>query len=95
MGLPAVVTDIRGCREEVVDSQTGYVIPVRNAEALADRCGVLLADPALARRMGQAALKRAHSQYSEQAVFDRQMQVYRRLIAENLGPDRAASVGAS
>ncbi len=95
MGLPAVVTDIRGCREEVVDSQTGYVIPVRDAEALADRCAALLADPELARRMGQAGLKRAHSLYSEEAVFERQMQVYRRLIAENLGPEHVASAGAS
>ena len=36
MELPVIATDIRGCREVVLDGQTGTLVPVRNAAALAE-----------------------------------------------------------
>ena len=33
MGLPIVATDVRGCRQVVVDGETGYLVPVRDAVA--------------------------------------------------------------
>ena len=33
MGLPVIATDIRGCREVVLDGQTGTLVPVKNAAA--------------------------------------------------------------
>ena len=32
-GLPVVATDIRGSREEVVEGETGFLVPVRDAQA--------------------------------------------------------------
>ena len=90
MGLPAVVTDIRGCREEVVDGETGYIVPVRDPEVLADRCARLLADATERGRMGEAAQTRAREMYSEQKVFKRQVEVYLELIRQRL-PERAES----
>ncbi|MBI3452621.1 MAG: glycosyltransferase family 4 protein, partial [Rhodospirillales bacterium] len=43
-GLPVVATDIRGAREEVVDRQTGFLVPVRDPQALASALGRLAAD---------------------------------------------------
>lgn len=34
-GLPVVATDVRGSREEVVDQETGLLVPVADADALA------------------------------------------------------------
>lgn len=34
MGLPAIVTNINGCNEIIEDSKNGYLIPVKNTEAL-------------------------------------------------------------
>lgn len=82
MGLPVVATNIRGCREEVVEGETGFLVPPRDAAALADRCARLLADPALAKRLGEAGRLRAHQLFSEKSVLDRQMQIYRQLIRE-------------
>lgn len=84
MGLPSVVSDVRGCREEIVDGECGYIVPARDAGALGEACGRLLADPALARRMGAAAQARARELYSEEAVFARQIEVYEQLIRERL-----------
>jgi glycosyltransferase involved in cell wall biosynthesis len=92
MALPAVVTDIRGCREEVVDGETGFIIPARDDEALAERCGRLLADPDAARAMGRAGRSRARDLFSERVVFERQIEIYEELIRERL-PRQAGGAG--
>ena len=87
MGLPAVVTDIRGCREEVVDGETGYIVAPRDAAALTEGLARVLGNPDQARAMGAAARRRAEASFSEQAVFERQIEVYRLLLHEKLGID--------
>jgi glycosyltransferase involved in cell wall biosynthesis len=82
MNLPCVVTDVRGCREEILDGESGYIIPVREAAALSRRCGELLGDPVLARKMGASARLRAAELYSEERVLEQQLEVYRQLIGE-------------
>lgn len=84
MGLPVVATAIRGCREEVVEGQTGYLVPVGDAEALADRLARLLRDRDLARRMGEAGRRRAVEQFDYRLVLERQWRVYERLLRERL-----------
>ncbi len=92
MGLPAVVTDIRGCREEVADGETGYIVPPRDADALAERCAFLLEDPSKAREMGRAGLERARELFSEKKVFEKQVEIYRELIEERGCKVRSASL---
>jgi glycosyltransferase involved in cell wall biosynthesis len=45
MGRPVITTDVPGCRETVVDGDNGYLVPVRDAEALAEAMMALCADP--------------------------------------------------
>lgn len=71
MGLPAVVTDIRGCRETVEDECTGYLVPVRDPEALADAILNLIEDPAKRKKFGQAARAKALAEFDERDVFAR------------------------
>ncbi|MDD3643366.1 MAG: glycosyltransferase family 4 protein [Candidatus Krumholzibacteria bacterium] len=66
--LPVVATDIRGCREEVVDGETGILVPPRDAQALAGAIIRLLEDPAAARRMGEAGRSRAIGVFDERGV---------------------------
>lgn len=51
-GLPVVAGDSGGAPDAVREGETGYVVDGRDLAALADRVSTLLADPALARRMG-------------------------------------------
>ena len=62
-GLPVVATRIRGPREQVVDGETGYLVPPFAAAPLAAALNRLAADPALRVRMGQAARRLAESRY--------------------------------
>lgn len=59
LGKPVVVTDAGGIPEVVQDGKQGYMVPSRDPIALADRIVIMLQDPALRRRMGEAAQLRA------------------------------------
>ncbi len=72
-GLPVVATDIRGCREEVIDGETGFLVPVRDAKALTAALFKLADDTALRRQMGDAGRARALDLYDEAKVIDRQL----------------------
>jgi len=55
LGTPNVATDAPGLRDSVRDGETGFLAPLGDAQAFAARIGQLLADDALALRMGEAA----------------------------------------
>jgi len=78
LGLPVVATAIRGCREEVVEGQTGHLVPVRDPSALAEALGDLLRDPRKALEFGRAGRARAELLYDERDVLLRQWEVYER-----------------
>ena len=58
-GKPAIVTDLGGTKEFVLDQQTGFVVNPRRAEALVSAMETLLYDKGLRVRMGQKARERA------------------------------------
>ncbi|MBY0336246.1 MAG: glycosyltransferase family 4 protein [Acetobacteraceae bacterium] len=70
-GLPVVATDIPGPREQVVDGETGFLIPPMQSGPLADALARLAADAALRQRMGQAGLERALDRFTEEKVVGR------------------------
>lgn len=74
-GLPVVATDIRGAREEVVDGETGFLVPPKDPPALAAALARLLGDEALRARMGQAGRARALALYDEARVVARQLEL--------------------
>jgi glycosyltransferase involved in cell wall biosynthesis len=71
--LPVVATDIRGSREEVVDGETGLLVPVRNDTALAAALQTLVDDPEARTRMGRAGRTRALALFDESRVVARQI----------------------
>lgn len=72
-GLPVVATNIRGSREEVVDGETGLLVPVGASDALAGALNRLAGSSALRGSMGQAGRNRALEIYDERKVIDRQL----------------------
>ena len=79
MELPVVATNIRGCREAVVDEGTGLLVPPRSARALAEAMRRILGDPDLARRFGKAGRHRVVTTFDERFVFARLENFYREL----------------
>lgn len=63
--VPAVASDVAGCREVVVDGKTGRLVPPSDPQALLDALHALIATPALRAEMGRQARKRV-----EEGGFD-------------------------
>ena len=79
MQLPIVATDIRGCREAVVDGQTGLIVPPQNSEKLAEALGKLLADASMRESFGKTGRQRVEAEYDERFVFERLAACYEEL----------------
>lgn len=76
MGLPAVVTDVRGCRQVVEHDVTGLLVPVRDPTALAGAVRRLGEDVGLRQRMGAAGRQRALRHFDERQVVAKVMATY-------------------
>ena len=85
MGLPLVLTDIRGCREVVTDGQNGFLVPARDAGALAGALLRLIADPQMRRRFGEANRRKALEAFDERRIIEQISRVYHMLLAEKRG----------
>ena len=70
-GLPVVATDIRGPREQVVEGQTGFLVPPMQDAPLGAALSRLAADSALRKRMGEAGRARALDRFDEAKVVGR------------------------
>lgn len=81
-GVPCVATRVGGAADVVLDGETGFLVPYGDDAALAESIRRVLADPALARRLGEAGQKRAFAEYSWDAVVDRTLALYRDVIAK-------------
>jgi len=79
-GLPVVATNVGGNPEVVVDGRTGYLVPPKNAQSLADRIVHLLRDPGLRLRMGEEGRRRVERDFQLRDVANRYLDLYRSML---------------
>ena len=82
MGLPTVAFDVPGVREAVRHGETGWLVPVRDVDALAECVEHLLANPAEKQRMGNAARSMAKQRFDIRLIEEQYFQLYRELGVE-------------
>ena len=75
-GLPIVTTDVPGCRDSVRAGETALLVPVRDAQALADALEELIADAKQRQTMGKAGRKLVETHYSEAQFIARSLALY-------------------
>jgi glycosyltransferase involved in cell wall biosynthesis len=78
-GCPSVSTAVGGIPEVVVQGETGLLVPVGDAEALARGVESLLGDPVRRASLGRAAQVRARAKFSADAIVPRYEELYRRV----------------
>ena len=76
IGRPIVTTDAYGCRDCVVEGYNGYIVPVKNSEALAEKIKLLLEDEQSRIRMGKNARLFAEQNFSIDKVVDEHLKIY-------------------
>ncbi len=79
MGKPVITTRISGHSDYIVEGETGFYVPVGDAEALRSRILELVENPMLAARMGQNARCLMEENYS--------LEAYVRRVAAAMGLD--------
>jgi glycosyltransferase involved in cell wall biosynthesis len=78
-GLPVVATAIGAIPEQVLDGETGLLVPPGDAAALADALATLIDSPARRAAMGAAGHARFAAHFSIEATAERFAALYRRL----------------
>lgn len=74
--VPAVVTNVGGNREVVLEGKTGYLVPVGEDGLLALKVIELLADAELAALMGKVANHRVQEVFSVEVMVDEYRRLY-------------------
>ena len=77
VGVPVVATDVKGTRELVVDGETGFLVPLDDAEAFADRLRLLLESDTRRRARGLRAAEYARLHFDEERIAERLVRIYR------------------
>lgn len=86
MGKPLITTDVPGCREVVEEGINGFLVPAKDAEALAGAMLRMIANPEGRRLMGCAGREKVQREFQESSVIQRVMQSYHPEINEGAGP---------
>jgi glycosyltransferase involved in cell wall biosynthesis len=76
MGLPIITTNAPGCREIVDDGVNGFLVPVKDEQALASKIEYLLDKPEICQQFGAAGRQKVLEEFDEQIVFQKTRAVY-------------------
>jgi len=76
MGLPILSTLHSGIPEMVQDGKSGYLVPERDVDALADRLGRLVGNPGSWAPMGQAGRSYAEAEFDINRLNDKLVSLY-------------------
>ena len=80
MQIPVVCSDAGGLSENVEDGETGFVVPRRDAHALAEKIMLLARDPELRRKMGEAGRRRIQEHFQIGDQIRRFEEIYCQLL---------------
>ncbi|HKY97209.1 MAG TPA: glycosyltransferase [Gemmatimonadaceae bacterium] len=80
-GIPVVATQVGGLSEIIVDGRTGFLVPPKDPQAMADRISQLAKDPALRAKLGNAARERAADLFSVERESQAIQSAYQSLLA--------------
>lgn len=86
-GRPVITTDTPGCRDPIVDGENGWVIPARDAQALADAMLNSIASTSKLHRMGARAREIAEERYD---VLKVNRQMFHAMRMDGAGGDGSA-----
>ena len=81
MGLPIVTTNMPGCRDVVIDGESGLLVPPRNVGALTQALERLITDTPFRAKASKKARELAENRFSEADFVARSMEIYGKAAA--------------
>jgi D-inositol-3-phosphate glycosyltransferase len=83
---PVVGSEVGGIKTSVADGASGFLVPPKRAEVLADRLLRLLSDGKLRDRMGRAARRRVEERYTWERVARLAAAAFSKVVRETAAP---------
>ena len=80
---PAIVTTTGGMKELIDDGNTGYIVPVKDPEAMASRIEYLHQNPELRKAMGKAARRRLEEVFTTEKSVEGHIRFFEELLSES------------
>ena len=77
IGRPIITTDSVGCRDTVINGKNGFIIPIKDSDALAAALRKLIDNPEMRREMGRNAREFAVSKFDIKDVVKVHLNVYK------------------
>jgi N-acetyl-alpha-D-glucosaminyl L-malate synthase BshA len=87
--VPVIATRTGGLPEVVIEGETGFLLPVGDVDGMAQRAIEILANDALAEKMGRRAREVAIERFDESRVVPMYRQLYEQAIASPSGARRS------
>jgi glycosyltransferase involved in cell wall biosynthesis len=84
-GCPVVTTDVPGCREALIEGETGELVPARDIPALVNVLKKMISDPERRVAYGKAGREMAINRFGIDAVVQQTMDIYNRDLHEVKG----------
>lgn len=81
IGRPIVTTDNIGCRDVVTDGMNGYLVPIKDSDALAEKIKALIDHPEWRLQMGMASRRVAEENFSVDSVVENHLTIYNELVS--------------
>ena len=80
LSRPVVASDVSGCRQTVIDGVNGFLVPVKDSRAVAEKVELLLNDADLRVRLGASGRALAEERFDVNKVIERLRLCYRELL---------------
>ncbi len=80
IGRPIITCNSIGCKDTVDDGVNGFLIPIKDSNALAEKLRILIEDKSLRERMGEASRTKAEKYFSIENVINKHLEVYNSLV---------------
>lgn len=80
MSLPIITTDVPGPKEVIEDGVTGALVPVKNADALADKMIEICQNPALRQQYATAGRKRAETYFDRPIMLNNILEDMKKIV---------------
>jgi glycosyltransferase involved in cell wall biosynthesis len=82
-GVPVIASAVGGIPEQVVEEQTGFLVPVGDAHAMAERALELLENKGLRQEMGEHATEDATRRFGLERMIEDYLTFYQRILKVN------------
>ncbi len=84
MGLPVISTFHGGIPELVEDGKSGFLVPEKDADAIASKLTYLLEHPETWKQMGKIGRSRVEEKYDMNKLNDELVEVYQKVVDSQL-----------